>query len=98
MRFYSREELIELVGIDAGFLVALETEEIILCDAPEPQRYSERMVERARVAHELVEELDVNLAGAAIIVRMREDLGSLRRDLQQVAAELRRLRGPRRAP
>ena len=98
MRFYSREELIELVGIDTGFLVALETEEIILCDAPEPQRYSERMVERARVAHELVEELDVNLAGAAIIVRMREDLASLRRDLQQVAAELRRLRGPRRAP
>jgi hypothetical protein len=98
VRFYSREELIELVGIDTGFLVALETEEIILCDAPEPQRYSERMVERARVAHELVEELDVNLAGAAIIVRMREDLASLRRDLQQVAAELRRLRGPRRVP
>ena len=98
MRFYSREELIELVGIDSGFLIALETEEIILCDAPEPQRYSERMLERARVAHELVEELDVNLAGAAIIVRMREELASLRRDLQQVAAELRRLRGPRRAP
>ena len=98
MRFYSRQELIEIVGIDAGFLVALETEEIILCDAPEPERYSERMVERARVAHELVEELDVNLAGAAIILRMREELAGLRHDLERVVGEVRRLRGPRRAP
>lgn len=98
MRFYSREELIELASIDAVFLVALESEEIVLYDAPEPERFSERMLERARVAHELVEELDVNLAGASIILRMREELSGLRRDLQDVAAELRRLRGPRRSP
>lgn len=95
MRFYSREELIELASIDAGFLVALESEEIVLYDAPEPERYSERMLERARVAHELVVELDVNLAGAAIILRMREELAGLRRDLEDVAVELRRLRGSR---
>lgn len=94
MRFYSREELIELASIDAGFLLALEGEEIVLCDAPEQDRFSERMLERARVAHELVAELEVNLAGAAIILRMREQLVGLRRDLEQVAAELRRLRGP----
>ena len=98
MRFYSRAELIELASIDAGFLVALESEEIVLCDAPEPERFSELMLERARVAHELVEELDVNLAGAAIILRMREELSGLRRDLRDVAAELRRLRGPRPSP
>jgi hypothetical protein len=92
VRFYSREELIELASIDAGFLIALESEEIVLCDAPEQGRFSERMLERARVAHELVAELDVNLAGAAIIVRMREELAGLRRDLQDVAVELRRLR------
>jgi hypothetical protein len=98
VRFYSRAELIELASIDAGFLVALESEEIVLCDAPDPERFSERMLERARVAHELVAELDVNLAGAAIILRMREELSGLRRDLRDVAAELRRLRGPRQSP
>ena len=52
------------------------------------------MLERARVAHELVHELDVNLEGAAIIVRMREELAALHRDLARLAEEVRRLRGP----
>jgi chaperone modulatory protein CbpM len=95
VRFYTRDELLELASIDAGFLVALESEEIVLCDAPEQGHFSERMLERARVAHELVAELDVNLAGAAIILRMREEIAGLRRDLQAVAVELRRLRGSR---
>ena len=43
------------------------------------------MLERARVAHELVHELEVNLEGAAIIVRMREELAALRRDLERLA-------------
>jgi hypothetical protein len=91
--FYTREQLLELVGIDAGFLVALEREEIVSLDAPERGSYSERMLERARVAHELVHELEVNVEGAAIIVRMREDMAVLRRELARVAQELQRLRG-----
>jgi MerR family transcriptional regulator, heat shock protein HspR len=93
VKFYTREQMIELVGIDGGFLVALEREEIVRGDAPEAGTYSELMLERVRVAHELVHELDVNVEGAAIIVRMREELGSLRRDLEDLAQELQRLRG-----
>jgi hypothetical protein len=91
---YTREQVLELVGMDAGFLVALEREEIVCFDVPEQGCYSERMLERARVAHELVHELDVNLEGAAIIVRMREDLAALHHDLTRLAEELRRLRDP----
>jgi len=99
VRSYSREELIQQVGVDVSFFLALESEDIVRCDAPEPDRYSERMLERVRVAHELVTELDVNLPGAAIIVRMREELVGLRRDLESLAVELQRLRGgARRAP
>ena len=47
------------------------------------------MLERARVAHNLVNELDVNLAGAAIIVRMREEIGTLRPQLEELLRELR---------
>jgi hypothetical protein len=91
--FYTREQLLELLGIDAGFLVALEREEIVSVDAPERGSYSELMLERARVAHELVHELEVNVEGAAIIVRMREDMAALRRELARVAHELQRLQG-----
>lgn len=90
MTFYTREQILELVGIDAGFLLALEREEIVCDDAPERGRYSERMLERARVAHELVHELEVNLEGAAIIVRMREEIAGLHSELAELA---RRLRG-----
>ena len=93
MRIYTREQILELVGIDTVFFVDLEREEIVSGDAPEEGGYSERMLERARVAHELVHELDVNVEGAAIIVRMREELNALRRDLAALADEVRRLRG-----
>jgi hypothetical protein len=93
VRFYTRQQILELVGIDTRFFVELEREEIVSGDAPEEGGYSERMLERARVAHELVHELDVNLEGAAIIVRMREDVAALRRDLAALAEELHRLRG-----
>jgi hypothetical protein len=93
VRFYTREQILELVGIDGPFFFELEREEIVCGDAPEEGAYSERMLERARVAHELVHELDVNLEGAAIIVRMREDLASRHHDLARLAEEVRRLRG-----
>lgn len=92
MKVYTREQVLELVGMDAGFLLALEREEIVGFDVPEQGCYSERMLERARVAHELVTELDVNVEGAAIIVRMREELAALQRDLAGLARELQRLR------
>ena len=92
MTVYTRQQVLELLGMDPGFLVALEREEIVVFDVPEPGCYSELMLERARVAHELVKELDVNLEGAAIIVRMREEIATLQRELARVARELQRLR------
>jgi hypothetical protein len=88
MRFYTRIEIQQLLQIDDGLWVALEREEVVSGDAPAPECYSERMLERARVARNLVEELDVNLAGAAIIVRMREEMAALRHDLERILGEL----------
>jgi hypothetical protein len=47
-------------------------------------------VERARVAWTLVRELEVNWAGVEIIVRMREELLATRRQLAELAREIRR--------
>ncbi len=92
MKFYSRREIQQLLEIDDRLWIALEREEVLVGDAPSPGCYSERMLERARVARNLVEELDVNLAGAAIIVRMREEMAALRHDLERILGE----RGPTR--
>jgi len=98
MKYFTRREIVELLSINEGFLVQLEQEEIVQCDtADEPGpadevRYSEVMLERARVADNLVHELDVNLAGVAVILQMRENLATLRHQLEAALGELRRYR------
>ena len=92
MSYYTRKQIVELLSVDDGFIVSLEQEEIITRDAAtgEPGEFSERMLERARVAHNLVRDLDVNLAGAAVIVRMREEMAGLRHRVEELLEELRR--------
>jgi hypothetical protein len=94
-KYYSRIEVVERLGVDADFLMTLERESIVTADAPSNTtgEFSARMFERIRVAHNLVHDLEVNLAGAGIIVRMREDLLGRRKDLEQVLLELRRRAG-----
>ena len=92
MKFYSRKQILETLGIDEGFVLSLEREEILQIDGPDESdsRYSERMLERARVAYTLIHDLDVNLEGAAIIVRLREEVADLQGQLGELA---RRLKG-----
>ena len=77
------------IETDDGFLTSLIREEIVTADVPtnrdEAARFSELMLERVRVAQNLVRDLDVNLAGAAIIIRMREELAGLQRRLAELA-------------
>ncbi len=91
MRFYTRIEIVQLLEIDGGFLDALEREEIIAPDAAatEGGEFSEQMLERVRVAYNLVHDLDVNLPGVAIIVQMREDMSGLRHRLEGLLTELK---------
>jgi hypothetical protein len=92
MRYFTRTEVLEILAIDEAFLLALETEEIIEREREGVEKvatYSEVMLERVRVADNLVHELDVNLAGVAVIVQMRETLADLRRQLEAAVVELR---------
>ncbi len=91
MRFYTRIEIVALLEIDASFLEALLLEEIISSDAPADAAgdYSDQMLERARVAYNLVHDLDVNLAGAAIILQMREEMSGLHHRIEGLLNELR---------
>ena len=90
MKYYTRLEVIELLEIDELFLVSLEREDVVLRDAPPEAEgdYSELMLERARVAQNLVRDLEVNLPGVAVIVRLREEMVGLRRHVQELMAQL----------
>ena len=46
------------------------------------------MLERARVAQNLVRGLEVNLPGVAVIVRLREEMVGLRRHMEDLLAQL----------
>jgi hypothetical protein len=80
---YERTEVVRLLEVDEAFVERLERESIVYVDVGE-HRYSPRMVERVRVAHSLVYELEVNLSGVAVILRMREELGSMQGALGRV--------------
>jgi hypothetical protein len=80
---FERTEVVRLLDVDAAFLEVLERESIVYVDVEEG-RFSPRMVERVRVAHSLVFELEVNMSGVAVILRMREELGSMQDVLSRV--------------
>ena len=95
MTYYTRVQILEILHVEEGFLVALEEEEIIIQDALEVDEagYSDQMLERARVAANLMHDLDVNLPGVAIILRMREEMSKQRRRIDSFVLELSRKRG-----
>jgi len=89
VKYYTRAEIVALLGVEESFLWSLEQEEIIWLDAPEgTAAYSERMFERVRVSQNLVEELDVNLAGASVILTLREQLTELQSRLAELASRV----------
>ena len=94
MSSFTRREIAQILEIDEGFVTSLERESIIHVDSDaeglkDDGTFSALMVERVRVAHSLVHELEINLAGVAVIVRMREELGTLRAQVHTVARALK---------
>jgi hypothetical protein len=91
MKYYTRTQLIEVLKIGDDILLSLEEEEIVVCDAPEDvaEDFTEIMFERVRVAMNLMEELEVNLPGVAVILRMREDMAEQRRVIDALVEKLR---------
>ena len=91
MNYYTRRQLVEFLQVGDEFLVSLEQESIVERDAPESmdEEFSDIMFERVRVAANLVEELEVNLPGVAVILRMREEIAGQRRTIEEFVLRLR---------
>lgn len=97
-RYWTTTEVIEIFQVETRFLDDLEAEEILCPDCrehPSEKRFSETDLERLRLAKMLVEDMDVNLAGVEIILRMRQNMLDMRAQfdaiLLDVADNVRRL-------
>lgn len=89
-RYLKLSEVMQRLGVDPQWLETLEAEALI-----HPKHTLEDDVvisaedaERIRVIHVLTEEMDVNLAGAEVIVHMREDMLAMQRQFDDILATL----------
>lgn len=96
--FWTVHEVMERFEVAETFLRDLEEEEIVCptCeDDPASRRFPASELEKLRLAKLLVEEMEVNLSGVDIILRMRRDMLEMRRQfdaiLEDLAAQLRDL-------
>lgn len=85
------KEIIKILEIDEQFVFELEKEEIICpyCDAEENQNsFPDSEVEKIRIAKILIEEMDVNLPGVEVILRMRQNMVRMKEQFDTVLEEL----------
>ncbi len=87
-RYFLRHEVLEMIAIRPELLDEIEAEGLI--DVEQGARYSLHTVERLRVIRNLVDDLGVNLAGAEVILRMREQMMLALHLAQQALDELQR--------
>lgn len=85
-------DLVVEVAVDAEFVDVLESEGLIHVErTPEGERVlSPADAERVRVARTLMRDLDVNLAGAEVILHMRETMQAMQRQFEEILVLLAR--------
>lgn len=85
-RRVTRTEVLRLVGGDEELLQLLCDEGVL----PPRTPFHLEDLEAARLAHTLVHELDVNVAGVEIILRMRRELLEVRQQVADLLGLLRK--------
>ena len=90
MKYLRIKEVTERYGIRLEELEALASEELIEIKhtVDEESVVSIEDVDKARVAQLLMRELDVNLAGVEVIVRMRSEMIAMQRQFGQILETL----------
>ncbi|MBN2514781.1 MAG: hypothetical protein JXC33_01975 [Deltaproteobacteria bacterium] len=90
-KYWTVIEIIQMFELEERFLLDLEEEEII-CPVREKgvteKLYHADEVEKLRLAKILVEEMDVNLPGVDIILRMRQDMLAMRKQFDTIFEDL----------
>jgi MerR family transcriptional regulator/heat shock protein HspR len=88
---FTTTEIMEIFQVNEDLIITLEKEEIICpeCSGDESlKHFSQEEIEKLRIAKMLIEDLDVNLPGVEIILRMRESMISMRRQFDDILDDL----------
>jgi MerR family transcriptional regulator/heat shock protein HspR len=91
--FWTLEEVVETFEVEERFLQQLEEEDILcpVCrDQPSSKVFGALELEKIRLAKLLVEEMDVNVAGVEIILRMRQMMFEMRKQFDDILEDLAR--------
>ncbi len=86
-QYYNRNQILEIFEFEEKFLDELESEELIICSMTDPSGskfYDNCQFERMRIIMNLTRELDVNLAGVEVILQMRENMISMRKQFDHI--------------
>ncbi len=86
-QYYHRKQLLEIFEFEEKFLDELESEELIVCsrvDNSGCKLYDDCQFQRVRIIVNLTRELEVNLPGVEVILQMRENMLSMRRQFDQI--------------
>lgn len=87
------KEVIEILHVDQKLVTTLEQEDIITLITDETGREKllpGREIDKIRVARILMEEMDVNLPGVEVILRMRQNMIDMRRQFDDILEDLAR--------
>jgi MerR family transcriptional regulator/heat shock protein HspR len=90
MKYIKVEDVRARLGVDAELLDLLITEQVLVLKRTLEGELvmTAAEAERARVAVMLMREMDVNLAGVEVILHMRDELLTVRREFEEVLHEL----------
>lgn len=92
-KYWTTVEIMEMFQVDEELIVSLEQEEIIYPEwGPDDslKHFSYRELEKLRLAKMLMEDMEVNLPGVEIILRMREGMINMRRQFDDILEDLAR--------
>ena len=89
--YWTVSEVIEIFHIDEGTISYLEEEEIVCpeCFDDQPtKRFSVAELDKLRLVKVLMEEMEVNLPGVEVILRMRQNMLQMRRQFDDILEDL----------
>ena len=86
-QYYQRKQILEIFECEEHFLDQLESEELVACskmDSSGNKFYDVCQFDRIRIISNLTRELDVNLPGVEVILQMRENMISMRKQFDEI--------------
>jgi MerR family transcriptional regulator/heat shock protein HspR len=89
--YWSITEVLDRFQVDECLIEELEKEEIICSTCPEGhtiRHYSAPDLDKMRLAKILMEDMDVNMPGVEVIIRMRQSMIEMRKQFDAILEDM----------